>query len=211
MAEYDNKDYKQTPFSYRITGKQSIERLDPIILSLVPNQSLSGCNAADRLDFVWETTCEKSLRAQHQSACILNKLHNSQIIESKSMLAYLQLLVDFPMLETFVAENASSVEMWAKRRWNKPTDNNCSNLRDWWVVKASKGNGGRDIWIMYEENCEKVVSDLPSSDEYVIQRYCCANNVYNFNLIVADCSFLSGTSIIRCCSMRKNSTFAATH
>lgn len=159
-------------FSYRITGKQSIERLDPIVSRLIPNAANVDGVQEGKLDFVWETTCVKNLRTQHQSAHVLNKLHNSQIIESKSMLAYLQLLVTFPMLQTFVAENALSVGMWARRRWSKQLiTEKVTPIRDWWVVKASKGNGGRDIWIMYEENYEKVTSELAVSDEYVIQRY----------------------------------------
>jgi hypothetical protein len=41
---------------------------------------------------------------------------------------------------------------------------------DWWVVKSSKGNGGRDIWILNSQNSDLVIADL-QSEEYVIQRY----------------------------------------
>lgn len=175
MAEFFAGDNKEGRFCYRITGKQSVERLDPIVARLMPNAVRVGKleQQDSKLDFVWETTCEKHLRSQHQSARVLNKLHNSQIIESKSMLAYLQLLMDFPMLQTFVADNATAVEAWAERRWGSEpsTSTEQTQARDWWVVKASKGNGGRDIWVMYKENYTKVVSELSASDEYVIQRY----------------------------------------
>ena len=161
-------------FLYRITGKQSVERLDPLVSRVVSN-----CCAWDKdthtnrqLDFVWETTCEKDLRERHNSAKVINKLHNSQIIESKSSLAYLQLLVDYPMLDTKVAYSSAEVEGWAKRRWYSASNTQCETEdRDWWVVKASKGNGGRDVWVFNKSNHEKVISELPPNEEYVIQRY----------------------------------------
>lgn len=168
MAEFTNN------FLYRITGKQSIERLDPLVANVVTN-----CSAWNKdvdlnrpLDFVWETTCEKELREYHNVAKVTNKLHNSQIIESKSSLAYLQLLVDYPMLETRVAYSSAEVEAWAKKRWPMEAVPQCETEdRDWWVVKASKGNGGRDVWVFNRSNHEKVVTELPANEEYVIQRY----------------------------------------
>lgn len=172
MAEFK---HRESQFYYRITGKQSVERLDPLVVSVIPNCS-SWTSTADSnglpLDFVWETTCEKEFREQHNSALITNKLHNSHIIESKSMLAYLQLLVDHPMLETRIACSSAEVLIWAKKRWGElSTMEHDHEDRDWWVVKASKGNGGRDIWVFNKSNHSKVVSELPANEEYVIQRY----------------------------------------
>lgn len=31
---------------------------------------------------------------------------------------------------------------------------------DWWVVKVSKGNGGRDIWIVNPDNFQQVLPNL---------------------------------------------------
>ena len=161
---------------YRVTGKQSIERLEPLIIELAP---WSSTNTAEQLrsdlnqtlDFVWETTCEKDLKELHQRSSIYNRLHNSQIIESKASFAALQLLMDYPTLETKVASTAQEVEQWAKNRWGTGMlDANYYTNQDWWVVKASKGNGGRDIWIFNRNNFVEVIPLLPVNDEYVIQR-----------------------------------------
>ena len=170
---------------YRVTGKQSVERLDPLIKTLFPNAishqtiELETKVESKPLDFVWETTCEKGLRKHQQEATVFNKLHNSQIIESKACLAYLQLLMSTPMLETWIATGASEVSTWAKKRWDigkasiegEKGEMCNSQSRDWWVVKASKGNGGRDVWIFNEENHIRVIGELAKDEEYVIQRY----------------------------------------
>lgn len=164
-----------SPLLYRITGKQSVERLEPLLANVVKSSiswTPKSAPSDQILDFVWETTCEKEYRAIHNNARIINKLHNSQIIESKSSLAYLQLLVDYPMLETRIAYSSVEVETWAKKRWSTESTSAVeSEQRDWWVVKASKGNGGRDIWVFNQSNYEKVVTELPVNEEYVIQRY----------------------------------------
>eukprot|EP01038_Epipyxis_sp_PR26KG_P009454 gene9454-12738_t len=127
----------------------------------------------DIFDFVWETTCFKSNRKLHSSAKILNKLNNTNIIECKSNLAFLQLeiLKTYPnCILSFVANNGQEVEEWGLKRWNKMNeiiDYDC----DWWVVKASKGNGGRDVWIVNKSNFQQVLPILPNNDEYVIQKY----------------------------------------
>lgn len=185
-------------FVYRITGKQSIERLEPLIYSLFKTNQYSkekklipisyekytqitNCYSLDnqhnKIDFVWETTCEKVNKTLHQSAQILNKLHNSSIIESKSYLAFLQLLIPtHNMLETYVAMNAIEVANWISNRWNNNqlyVDDKEQTDRivemDWWVVKASKGNGGRDVWILNKQNYSSIIPQL-CNDEYVIQR-----------------------------------------
>lgn len=165
-------------FRYRVTGKQSIERLVPLVADLLPcsrhvDTGELHNTSLEVLDFVWETTCEKELKCLHQRAIVYNKLSNSQIIESKSSFAALQLNIDYPMLETRVATNASNVAVWARKRWIGDQSWLLFSLhgnKDWWVVKASRGNGGRDIWVMNPENFESVLAELPSDDEYVIQR-----------------------------------------
>jgi hypothetical protein len=179
MAEFVDDDNQPCgKFLCRVTGKQSVERLEPLIASVVP--ATTFCDATVlrsgkilKLDFVWETTCEKDLKQFHQNATILNRLHNSHIIESKASFAYLQLIIQCPMLETRVAVSAREVAGWAERRWGTPqisdVDENTSE-RDWWVVKASKGNGGRDIWVFNPQNFREVIPQLPVEEEYVIQK-----------------------------------------
>jgi hypothetical protein len=161
-------------FTYRVTGKQSVERLVPLIRQIVPHavdcDTIEECKQP--IDLVWETTCEKEQRLAHQCARVTNKLHNSIIIESKSHLAYLQLLIPRSMLETKVSLGAKNVDDWARRRWfdKQVKDSSQNPNRDWWVVKASHGNGGRDVWIMNSSNASKVISELADNEEYVIQR-----------------------------------------
>mmetsp|Transcript_31208 Transcript_31208/g.52671 ORF Transcript_31208/g.52671 Transcript_31208/m.52671 type:complete len:181 (-) Transcript_31208:9-551(-) len=155
-------------FCFRVTGKQSIERLDPLVKNLIPHSLHSNLlGAIHKLDFVWETTCEKSAKEIHQGATVLNRLHNAHIIESKSNLAFLQQNIKYPMLETTIACGSRDVEIWAKRKWEFDSETKQSaklttatkansSLQlppfDWWVVKASKANGGRDVWILNESN-----------------------------------------------------------
>ena len=163
---------------YRVTGKQSIERIKPLLQTLDKQLKVVFIDIDDivlgnsddiRLDFVWETTCEKAFRAAHNNALVLNKLHNSQVIESKSSLAFLQLKMDYPhVLETFVAESASDVKFWVENKWLVGSSN--LSEEDWWAVKASRGNGGRDVWVMNKSNAQQVLGELPGDDEYVIQR-----------------------------------------
>ena len=52
----------------------------------------------------------------------------------------------------------------------------CSTTNDWWFVKASKGNGGRDIWIINQNNYAITLANIATStnnttDEFVIQQY----------------------------------------
>jgi hypothetical protein len=41
---------------------------------------------------------------------------------------------------------------------------------DWWAVKASRGNGGKDVWIVHQANYLTVIPSLPIGEEYVMQR-----------------------------------------
>ena len=85
---------------YRITGKQSIERLEPLLHNRfthlgpwgsVDEGSQQDSDGEDKcLDLVWETTCEQTWRTRHNLATVLNRLHNTQILEDKSNLAFLQ-------------------------------------------------------------------------------------------------------------------------
>ena len=191
--------------SYRITGPQSIERLDPLVTQVLVGAiradevdktapSVSAEEAVQRpLDFVWETACEQTWRARHSEARILNRLHNTIIIEDKSNLAFLQLRMDCPVLETYVACSPSDVKVWAEMRWIAPSNNrvfgsiespseaaaaaaaatvtaSAAAVHDWWAVKSSKGNGGRDVWMMHKDNYPSVLAELPTGEELVIQR-----------------------------------------
>ena len=329
------EDERQNYFIYRITGKQSIERLDPLIqllfinnyhkindddqekkimnkelmpitfenyqvlhhslglsnyTSSINNKSIltksikvyitsnthryssssssSSSSLPLMLDFVWETTCEKSFKYYHKHSRVINKLHNSSIIESKACLAYLQLLFNdndntndsrnhvndhhqhVHVLPTYVASCLSEVKYWASNRWrtittslpspstiassssssssssislqtltipsissltidDKTTVNNkdCHDLTismdtnnaqdddhnhvvddvlkqdhvddedhdddndyDWWVLKASKSNGGREVWVCNRSNYQKVMNQLIDDDEYILQK-----------------------------------------
>jgi len=160
---------------YRITGPQSIERLDPLLRKIGADLKrdltlAEDLKADDRLDFVWETACEQSWRSRHSTARVLNRLHNSDILEDKSNLAFLQLRMKRKVLETFVANGNEEVYKWASKRWEKSRDDP-RHVRDWWVVKVSRGNGGRDVWVMNVHNYENVMQEFRSNDQLVIQKY----------------------------------------
>lgn len=174
-------------FTYRITGKQSIERLEPLIESLRNEwfHPVSYCNFSSDpstiptlpLQFVWETTCEKSWKQIHSNAKILNKMNNTSIIESKSNLAFLQLLMNCPTLQTFVARNTKEVQSWIQSYYlatsstEKKEELRSNPHEDWWVIKASNGNGGKDIWMINSHNFQEVASSIPDmNEEYVIQK-----------------------------------------
>jgi hypothetical protein len=165
---------------YRITGFHSVERITPI-LPLTKDVKWIECASlaeatSQRLDLVWETTCEMVWREVHKSARVYNCLHNTTILEDKSNLAFLQLRMKCPTLTTFVAKNGSDVISWAQQRWKISgcnTDKHGSSIEadnDWWAVKASKGNGGTDIFIIHEENFKDVLAQAWKGEEYVIQR-----------------------------------------
>ena len=166
-------------FIYRITGPQSVERLEPLVQKLCAvsegteaTDAGSDAAAEKRLDLVWETACEQSWRARHSQARVLNRLHNSAILEDKGNLAFLQLRMGCPVLETFVAPGgASQVLAWASRRWENNEASTSSQTSDWWVVKVARGNGGRDVWIMNAKNYSLVVAEFAKDDELVIQKY----------------------------------------
>jgi hypothetical protein len=195
-------------FTYRITGPQSIERLESLVNSLYKSNNLYSCplnwsnindieedinnmkdikednkelqkfNSIDnKIDFIWETTCEKIWLERHMNAIVINKLHNTNIIENKSNLAFLQLrMKQKHVLETFVATNKNTVKRWSENKWlnnsllNDEITNKCSD-KDWWAVKASAGNGGKDVWIINKSNFKDILKELPGNNEFVIQKY----------------------------------------
>ena len=180
---------------YRITGPQSISRLEPLLAGMRGITCVPSTSSTEPLDFVWETTCKAVERQQHVDATVLNRLHNSQVIEDKANLAFLQLSVATcarHCLTTYVAAGRADVAAWAERQWPTVTTTTTTTTTttvftaataaaaaaqpptaEWWFVKASKGNGGKDIWIMNATNFRDVVAELPTTgtDDYVIQRY----------------------------------------
>lgn len=182
--------------SYRITGQQSIKRIEPLLKTQLCCDWQLANDSISSVHFVWETSCKIIERVQHLESVILNKLHNSFIIEDKSNLAYLQLIVSkyslCNVLETYIAIGLCGVTKWASNRW-EPTKSNgtsvdrsiktdgCSlsplldqhdeplavtipmipNSYDWWIVKASRGNCGQDIWIFHAYNYKDVLPQLP--------------------------------------------------
>ncbi len=112
------------------------------------------------------------------------------MLEDKGNLAFLQLKMNCPVLPTYVAHDRTDVLKWAKNRWDinvQTTVFNLSNIssEDWWVVKASRGNGGKDVWFMNANNYLSLCGDvdmgehaqsfdshesLPVKEELVIQK-----------------------------------------
>jgi hypothetical protein len=68
---------------------------------------------------------------------------------------------------------------------NDPSDSSSDN---WWAVKASRGNGGKDVWIIHPGCYEEVISTLPPNEEYVLQRYL----KYTHNI----CNNLDGVMVV---------------
>jgi len=163
---------------YRITGPQSVERLKPLLNSFegIASWEQATGDRDEILDFVWETTCEVTWREKHSSALVLNKLHNTHVLESKSNLAFLQHLIKRPMIETYVATSPQLVLKWAQTRW---ASSFIANDQDWWAVKAANGNGGKDIWFLSPSNYDEVSKELPQNTEYVIQKYVQNPMLYN--------------------------------
>lgn len=135
---------------------------------------------------------ERTMRDKHRSATVWNKLHNTCVLESKSNQAFLELTVSCPYLETFIAPNATCVRAWCNQRWMMSPSSSGALAPDqyhqrtqnddcWWVLKASNGNGGQEIWLLNRENFVSVVSTIKEEDEYVIQKYVCPRNPATFN------------------------------
>lgn len=193
MAQFIRESEDVDVITYRITGKQSIERLEPLLLKLSQEHKFGiehyELNESKSLSFVWETTCEKHYKRAHQSAQIINKLNNTQIIESKSNLAFLQLLMKCPTLTTYVAKDGKEAIEWANRHFSveKEGANQSITTDDWWVVKASNANGGRDIYVIHKDNYSTVLSSLHEKEEYVLQKYV---SMLSICFLFVSCSFL---------------------
>ena len=195
--------------TYRITGPQSIARLEPLLSQCGSDINWVSIDASGEvtptvpIDLVWETSCEKTWRDTHNSAIIFNRLHNSQIFEDKSNFAFLQLRMACPTLNSHIAPDKATLTRWCQLKWKSDNqslqhdiesidvDMNIESLaplsflgeghgwglppssatsKDWWALKASKGNGGKDVWIINRDNFENILAKLPSSEEFVIQR-----------------------------------------
>ncbi len=181
---------------FRITGPQSIERLEPLVPHVFPkNKSfcsgpgskvsgeiIDGDNFSTRVPpsdlphFVWETTCEQTWREWHCKAIVLNKLHNSTILEDKANFAFLQLRIQEHykhVLPTFIALGADDALRWAQAHWPSvtvPFDEKGSATSkdkdsDWWVIKAAAGNGGKDVWIISRETYLDVITQKMPYDK----------------------------------------------
>ena len=144
--------------SFRVTGPAARSRILPLLKSLHPRIEWVECTSPDATPcFVYETTCEKAFRPCHKRASVLNRLHNSQILENKANLAILQTAMDITMLETYLAQGSEGVRDWCQWKFDNSTS---SEALDWWVLKASQGNGGRDIWILSQGNFERILPDI---------------------------------------------------
>lgn len=188
---YSNSSHKQhsippPPPTTKTTATTTTSTID----SSVPDSKSSSMVAAStnaRVVFVWETTCEKTFKTIHDNALVLNRLHNTQILENKAYLAVLQTCVSHGTnLTTFIAKSSIEVSTWLHNKWstlhsnismNTSTIADINNVNndvthtDWWVVKSSKGNGGKDIWIVSQDNYQSIVLTLPTKDQFVIQKY----------------------------------------
>jgi hypothetical protein len=69
------------------------------------------------------------------------------------------------MLETYIAESLSELKLFGDQRWHDG-----ENVSEWWVLKASKGNGGKDIWIVNHTNFHHVVNEFQTNEQFVIQK-----------------------------------------
>jgi hypothetical protein len=79
-----------------------------------------------------------------------------------------------PVLETYIADNINDVKFWLESRWKISSNNsfidNIEYENDWWTVKASKGNGGRDVWIINKSNYEVILKQISNTEQYVLQK-----------------------------------------
>jgi hypothetical protein len=70
-------------YKYRITGPHSVARLEALVhqcgefvICTDPDVSSSS-----PMDFVWETYCERVWKESHDAAHVLNRLHNTQVMQ----------------------------------------------------------------------------------------------------------------------------------
>jgi len=113
-----------------IAGMVSLYALGNDTLSKVTITDDKGLEGiVSEFDFIWETTCEKLLRSHQKTTMVVNKLHNCHILESKSNLAFLQLLIKeenlkipnsalhIDLLGTFIALSSKEVLQWFTALW----------------------------------------------------------------------------------------------
>ena len=81
-------------------------------------------------------------------------------------------------------------------------------LTDWWAVKASKGNGGKDVWVVNRRNFEQILSTIPPNDEYIIQRYTLMVFLCSLTINIVKCA--KGIYRDHCCGIVRSFTSGAT-
>ncbi len=104
----------------------------------------------------------------NRNAIVSNNLHGCGVLEDKAKFA---LLSPPGSLETSVVSGAEGVKIWSSQRWGDNSNNSLhhfpqlhdddkvkDNGDDWWCVKASKGNGGSDVFVLHRENISYVLS-----------------------------------------------------
>ena len=89
------------------------------------------------------------------------------------------------MLETYVAQNVIAIRNWMSHRWTTKYDNLTETSDDWWIIKSSRGNGGRDIWIVNCLNYNEVLLDIPGQGQgdFVVQKYDNCWDTYSFSTL----------------------------
>ncbi|CAN0287922.1 unnamed protein product, partial [Phaeothamnion confervicola] len=152
-----------------------------------PRQTAKSAAATSPLAFVYETTATKDWRRRHQEAGVLNRLHGLAVVEDKGNAALLQCTMAVPTLESHVLPDRAAVAAWAASRWGSKTAAGSVACRldagagagggtgdsDWWCVKATRGNGGTDVWVLRDISAAAVLPRLPAGDAFVLQRYVC--------------------------------------
>jgi len=69
------------------------------------------------------------------------------------------------MPDTYVALCIDDIRYWFKHRTMIEAD-----LSEWWIVKSSRGNGGKDVWILHNGNWKEVLDGIIGPGEYVLQK-----------------------------------------
>mmetsp|Transcript_30998 Transcript_30998/g.40931 ORF Transcript_30998/g.40931 Transcript_30998/m.40931 type:complete len:430 (+) Transcript_30998:74-1363(+) len=159
---------------FRITGEASIRRITPVLLKTGKAKAIVWKEAKDqneKIDFVWETTVSMIWKDAHREAAVLNRLHNSYILEDKGNMALLQQRMKCQTLETYIMPDRCSVAHWVRKRWASGVEKISTIEFDWWMVKASKGNGGADIWVLHQDNYNEVLDKIAEDEELVVQKY----------------------------------------
>ncbi len=103
----------------------------------------------------------------NRNAIVSNNLRGCAVLEDKAKFA---LLSPPGSLETAVVSGAEGVKIWSSQRWGSGSsslhhspqlqedDKKKDNGDDWWCVKASKGNGGFDVFVLHRQNIHSVLN-----------------------------------------------------